>query len=441
MLGKEKVLEILNKVVEYSNADMTEASITIGESSLTRFANSFIHQNVFEKNACLAVRAIIGKRIGYATTNKLDDEAICSVVKKAVAFAQHSAENPDFVSLPHPKPITPIDTYDQQTALFGPEDRASAVAQLISEARKQGASAAGLLSNGYQEFAVVNTLGVNAYNAMTRARLSTVMTSDSGHGFAEQVSQRIGDLNPISAAVEAATRAVRGQNPVKIEPGEYDVVLLPYAVEEMVILLADLGFSALAVQEGRSFMCGKFGQQITGKNITIWDDGLDTRGLPRPFDAEGVPKQRVDLIVKGIANAVVYDSYTAYKEGKESTGHSIGGPGTYGPFPTNLFLEPGDSSIDEMIASTKKGIFVTRFHYTNTIHPILTLFTGMTRDGTFLIEDGKITKPVKNLRFTDSILERFSNVEMISKDTMRGEWAVVPAIKARGFRFTGVTEF
>lgn len=354
MLGEEKIFEILHKAIEYSNADMTEVAVTVGESSLTRFANSTIHQNVFERNASLAVRAIIGKRIGYAMTNKLDDVSIRSVVEKAVNFARHSAENPDFVSLPQPKPISGINTFDQQTASFGPEDRASAVARMILEAGKCNALAAGLLSNGYQEFAVANTLGVNAYNATTRARLSTVMTANSGHGFAEQISQRISDIDPIAAAIEAANSAAQGKNPEKIEPGEYDVVLLPYAVEEMVVLLAYLGFSALAVQEGRSFMCGKFGQRITGENITIWDDGLDPRGLPCPFDAEGVPKKRVDLIVEGIANAVVYDSYTAYKEGKESTGHSIGGPGTCGPFPSNLFMQAGDASIEEMIASTKK---------------------------------------------------------------------------------------
>ena len=441
MLGRNRALAMLHRAIECSAADMTQATLDIGESNLTRFANSMIHQNVSERNAQIAVKAAIGKRIGYATTNRLDDQSVEAVASKAVEFARHSQENPDFVSLPAPKPVPTIDTYDERTAAYSPEDRAGAVAGMIAEARRVGASAAGSLSNGYQESAVVNSLGVEAYNALTMADLTTVMSGDGGHGYADRISQRIGDFDPIEAAVEAATRSVRSRSPEPIEPGEYDVVLLPYAVVELVEFLAYLGLGALAVQEGRSFMCGKFGQRITGEKITIWDDGLDPRGLPRPSDPEGVPKQRVDLIVNGVANAVVYDSYTAYKEGKESTGHAIGGAGAYGPMPVNVFMRPGGSSVEEMIASTKKGILVTRFHYTNVIHPVLTVITGMTRDGTFLIENGKITKPLRNLRFTDSILERLSNVELISRETKRQAWAVVPAIKARAFRFTGVTEF
>jgi len=441
MLGRDKALEILGTAIAYSQAEMTQVAVEIGESSLTRFANSVIHQNVSERNAGLGVKAVIGKRIGFATTNRLDEDSIKTVVDKAVSFAKHSEDNPDFVSLPTPKPVMQIETYDERTATYSPEDRAAVVAGMIAEARKHGASAAGSLSNGYEEFAVANSLGVAAYNVFSLAGLTTVMTADSGFGYADRISTSIRDFDPIEAAVEAAARSVQSRNPEAIEPGEYDVVLLPYAVAELVEFLSYLGLGALAVQEGRSFMCGKVGQKIAGENVTIWDDGLDPRGLPRSFDPEGVPKQRVDMIVNGVANAVVYDTYTAYKEGKESTGHGIGGIGTHGPFPTNMFMQPGDSSVEEMIASTKKGILVTRFHYTNAIHPILTVITGMTRDGTFLIESGKITKPLKNLRFTDSVLERLSNVELISKETRRQAWAVVPAIKARGFRFTGATEF
>jgi predicted Zn-dependent protease len=433
------MLDIVNKALSHSSADQTQVTLSVGESSLTRFADSIIHQNVSERNADLAVRAVIGKKIGYATTNKLDDESIRSVVETAVNFARHSAENPDFVSLPEPEPITEINSYDERTAEYGPEDRASAVAGLVEEGRRRGATAAGQLSNGYREYAVVNSLGVSAYNPRTIAAMTTVMTAGSGHGYADDIAHRIGEINPIKAAIEAAKTAARGKDPQSIEPGEYDVILLPYAAGDLAESLGYLGLGALSVQEGRSFM--EFGEPIVGENITIWDDGLDPRGLPQSFDPEGVPKQRVDMIVNGVGKAVVYDSYTAKKEGRESTGHATGGVGTYGPMPMNMFMQPGDASIEEMIASTKRGILVTRFHYTNVIHPVLTLITGMTRDGTFLIEDGRITKPLKNLRFTDSVLERLSNVEMISRETRRQGMVVAPAIKARGFRFTGVTEF
>jgi len=441
MLGRVKALEILGNALEHSTADQTMVTLTIGESSLTRFANSQIHQNVSEFNAVLGVKAVVGKRIGYATTNKVTNDAVKSVVERAVSFAKHSEENSDFVSLPHPKPIKEIPAFDEQTATYSPEERARAVQDMLAEASKLGASGAGSFSTGYEESAVMNSLGIRAYEAISLASLTTVMTCDSGSGYADRISERVGDFDPLETAIEAAQRSVDARNPQPIEAGEYDVVLLPYAVAEMLDFLAYMGFGALAVQEGRSFMCGKFGQQITGENITIWDDGLDPRGLPRPFDPEGVPKQRVDLIVNGKANAVVYDSYTAHREEKESTGHATGGSGSFGPYPTNMFMSPGDSSVDEMIATTKTGLLVTRFHYVNVIHPILTTITGMTRDGTFLIENGKVTKPVRNLRFTDNILERLSNTVMISKETKREGIAVVPAIKVRGFRFTGVTEF
>ncbi|MHB0999667.1 MAG: TldD/PmbA family protein [Armatimonadota bacterium] len=441
MPGRDDMLEILRKSIEYSGADMTQATLTVGESSLTRFANSIIHQNVAEKNAELAVRTIIGTRIGYAKTNRLDDESIREVVNRSLDSARHSQENPDFVSLPSPSPISDVDTFDEETAYFSPESRAGAVKDMICKANEIGASSAGALTNGYEQFAVVNSLGINAYSKISSAKLTTVMTSDNGHGYADRMSEHIRDINPIDAAVEAATKCMQCRNPESIEPGAYDVILLPYAVAEFMEFLAYTGFGALAVQEDRSFMSGKFGERITGENISIWDDALDPDGLPRPFDPEGVPKKRVDLIMNGIANAVVYDSYTANKEGKESTGHSTGGTGTFGPMPLNMFMKTGDATVEDMIASTKRGILVTRFHYANLIHPIQTLITGMTRDGTFLIDNGSVVKPLKNLRFTDNILERLSNVEMISRDAKRQDYAVVPAIKVKNFRFTGVTEF
>jgi predicted Zn-dependent protease len=311
----------------------------------------------------------------------------------------------------------------------------------VSVAGRYSGEAAGSFSIGTEEVAIANSLGINSYTKRTQSHLSMVVTADTGFGYSNRIAGDVSKIDPVQATEEASERADKSRNPIGIDAGEYDVILLPYAVEDMVSFLSWMGFGALAVQEGRSFMSGKIGQKICGDNVTIWDDGLDPRGSVYPYDGEGVPKQKVDLIVNGVANTVVYDSYTANKEGKESTGHSIGGTGTQGPYAWNLFLAPGYASVDDMIASTKKGLFVTRFHYTNIVHPLLTIITGMTRDGTFLIEDGKITKPVKNLRFTESILDALSNVEMIGKDLSLQGSATVPAIKVKNFKFTGVTEF
>ncbi len=441
MLGREGLLQILEKALSWSSADQTQVSLGIGQSSLTRFANNVIHQNVSQKNASLTVKAVVGKKIGCVTTNLLDDASVKAAVGHAVQFAHNSAENADFVSLPGPAPAKDVDAYDAQTAEYSPEDRARDVGGMIGEAKRVDAVAAGQLSTAFDETGVANSLGLRAYEPSSKAGLTAVMTTDTGYGYADRVAGRISDFNPMEAAVEAATTSVKSRNPEAIEPGEYDVVLMPYAVAEFLEFMAWLGFGALAVQEGRSFMCGKLGEKIVGQNINIWDDGLDPAGMPRAFDAEGVPTQRVDLINNGVAVGPVYDSYTAGKEGRESTGHCVSVVGTYGPMAANMFMRPGDCSVQEMIADTKRGVLVTRFHYTNVIHPLQVLITGMTRDGTFLIENGEIVKPLMNMRFTDSVLERLSNVDMISKETVRQSWCVAPAIKARGFKFTGVTEF
>jgi len=442
LLGRERLEEVVKKALAYSKADQTQVTVSTGQSNLTRFASSIIHQNVAERNSSIAVRAIIGKKIGFAMGNSLDDDSVKKTVEKAVEFAKHQRENPEFVSLPGPKemPEAP-QTFFDVTAEFTPEDRAVAVEKIANTAVSAKAIAAGMFSTGYNEQAIGNSLGIFVCNNSTSSNLTMVMTADTGFGYASRVSRDVSKIDIEAAAAEAAKAACDSRNPVSIEPGEYDVVLMPYCVQDLMRFLSVLGFSALAVQEGRSFMAGKFGEKICGENITIWDDGYDPNGSVNPFDGEGLPKQKVELIKNGVANAVVYDSFTANKEGKESTGHAIGGTGTRGPYATNLFLAAGDEAIDEMVASTKRGLLVTRFHYCNVIHPMQTVITGMTRDGLFLIEDGKISKPVKNLRFTESVLKTLSNVEMIGKSPICLGGVTVPALKVRGFRFTGATEF
>ncbi len=252
-------------------------------------------------------------------------------------------------------------------------------------------------------------------------------------------------MAPEALADTAIEKALLSQNPVSIKPGRYRVILEEEAVAQLISFLAFIGFGALAFQEQRSFMYGKIGQEIVAKTITIWDDALDNRTIGFPFDFEGVPKQKIVLVEKGTAKNVVYDSHTAQRENKESTGHALPAPNPYGPIPTNLFLSGGNSSVEEMISSTKKGVLVTRFHYTNVEDPIKTVLTGMTRDGTFLVENGKIVTGVKNLRITQSILEALNNVELISEKTRLVDTGFgacnVPALKIKDFRFTGVTEF
>ena len=188
-------------------------------------------------------------------------------------------------------------------------------------------------------------------------------------------------------------------------------------------------------------MCGRLGEKVCHESVSLWDDASDPNGMPSAFDAEGVPIKRLELVTNGVAKQIAYDSYTAKREGKESTGHAGSGTWLTGGHPQHVFMAPGDSSVEEMIADTKAGVLVTRFHYSNVIHPKQTVLTGMTRDGTFLIRNGKIAHPVRNLRYTQSVLDSLSNVQAISRDRKLQGRSLVPALKVSNFRFTGATEF
>ncbi len=447
MVGRENALSLIDLALKHSQGDQTEVLLRGEDSYLTRFATNHIHQNVGEKDATLAVRVIFGKKIGSASTNTLDEGSVRRTVEKAAEIARLQRENPDFKSLPDPSPVPETDGFSRRTAEISPEDRAKAVGAVIAKAKAKGFEAAGAYSTRARELAIGNSLGVRAYHASTGADLVTVAMSPTSSGYAEQSEVDAARIDPGAVADTAVRKCAESVESVKVEPGEYEVILEELAVANLVGYLARLGFSALGLQEGRSFLVGKLGQKIVGENITLWDDGLDPTGIVMPFDFEGVPKEKLTLIEDGVAKNVVYDSYTAGREpGKRSTGHATPGFfGNFGPAPMNLFLKPGDATIEDMIKSTKRGILVTRFHYTNPIHPVKTIITGMTRDGTFLIEDGKVKGAVKNFRFTQSVLEAFSNVELIGKTPklIGGFFGgmSVPALKVGKFNFTGVTEF
>jgi PmbA protein len=445
VLGEIGVKDITDRILAYSQADQTEVVIITQDSQLTRFANSAIHQNVAERNTRVNVRAVVGKRIGVASTNDLSTEAMQRVTETAVAIARLQPENPDFISLPGPVAITPAHAFDEGTATFTPEARAQAVGSICRQAVAEGLVAAGAFSTTVYEMAVVNSLGVFAYHPSTEADLHTVIMSDDSSGYAAQMATRAADLDAESLGHEAVNRALRSRHPRELAPGRYAVVLESYAVQDFLSLFSYPGFGAQAVQEGHSFMAGRFGERIVSESISIWDDGLNPGGLPMPFDFEGQPKQRVDLIRHGVAEAVVYNSYTAGKEGKKSTGHALPAPNTYGPLPLNLFMASGQATLEDMIASTERGLLVTRFWYTRPVHPKLVIVTGMTRDGTFLIERGEIAYPVKNLRFTQSYLDALTQVEEVGRERRllsdSGGVDCVPALKLSEFTFTGVTEF
>jgi predicted Zn-dependent protease len=445
MLGERKMRDIAEQVLSLSAAEQTEVIIMSDDSGLTRFANSYIHQNVAERNVGLRVRAVVGKKIGVASINDMSPEALERVVESALTIARLQPENPDFVSLPGPTPIAEVEAFDEATAGFSPAARAKAVGVICQLAVNNGLIASGAFTTGGYELTVANSLGVFAYHAATLADINTVIMADDSSGYAAATAWKVGGINAEAIGAEAVEKALRGRHPRELPPGRYPVILEEYAVADIMDTLAYLGFGALAVQEGRSFMVDRFGEQIMSDAISIWDDGLDPTGLPMPFDFEGVPRQRVDLIKRGVAEAVVYDSYTAGKEGKASTGHGLPAPNTHGPVPGHLFMAPGEVNKEEMLAAMERGLWVTRFHYTVPVHPKLAIVTGMTRDGTFLVEKGEISYPIKNLRFTQSYVEALAKVELVGRTTrLQQSWfggTRVPALKVAEFEFTGATEF
>ncbi len=447
MLGEKRVKELTDGILARSTADQTEVVVMAGDEYLTRFANSTIHQNVAETDTAVRIRVVLGSRVGVASTNNLDDEALARTLENALAIARLQPENPEFKSLPGPQPLPRVVAFSQTTADCTPEQRARGVGAICTKAREAGVVASGALTTAVLELAVANSLGVFGHFATTRADINTVVMSESSASYVADMALDLNDMDFEAIGREAVEKCLRSQNPKSLEPGDYTVILEPYAVQDFIQMMSYTGFSAVALQEGRSFMAGKIGQQIVDPRVSIWDDGLNPQGLPVPFDFEGVPKQRVDLIENGVARGVVYDSYRAGKEGKASTGHALPAPNSFGPFPLNAFFGAGDASLEEMIASTERGLYVTRFHYTRPVEPTKVVITGMTRDGTFLIQNGEITYPVKNLRFTQSYLEALNRVDMIGKDLrllpgMGGLGGTLqPALKLDGFTFTGATEF
>lgn len=447
MLGPDKIRELTQQVLSFSKADQTEVLFHGTDAALTRFANSYIHQNVAESNTEVRVRVVNGKKIGVASTNDLSPEALKSAVDTARAIAQLQRENPDFKSLPSPQLIQPVEeAFVEQTANFSPEQRAQVVSVLCKKAKAQGVVAAGAISTASFEIAVANSLGVFAYHPGTVADINTVMMADTGSGYASFVHPDARAVIAESIANEAIDKALKARHPIALEAGDYTVLLEEYAVTDILDFLAYLSLSALAVQEDRSFMKGKIGEKVMNGSVTLWDDGHAPETIALPFDFEGVPRQKVTFVENGVARGVVYDTQTAEKEGRQSTGHSLPAPNSEGPFAMHMFMAPGSTPKREMIKSVERGVWVTRFWYTRVVHPLKVLITGMTRDGTFLIENGEITRPIKNFRFTTSYLDALNNVRAISRETklFRDDWSGaarrVPALLVDGFRFTGVTE-
>jgi PmbA protein len=446
--GREEVLGLLDQVMQRAGPGRTEAVYFGQDSALTRFATNRIHQNVREHDASLQVRVIDDERVGVASTNRLHEAGIRDVVERASAIASRSAPNPRAAVLPEPDghETDPDLGYVRATAEASPDLRAEGARAVIDAGRAKGLETSGSFSTAVMTIAVANSLGVRAFHRSTRASLLTVMmdgfASGAASGYAHAGAADVGGIDAEAIGAEAADKGDRMRGAEAPEPGEYEVILEEYAVAGLLEYLGYIGFSGLAYEEGRSFM--ELGNRVMGDNVSIWDDGADPAGLASPIDFEGVTRRRVDLVTDGVATAVVHDAATAARAGTASTGHALPAPNLIGPMPLNLFMGGGSTPREELIAGIERGVWVTRFHYINPVHPKKAILTGMTKDGTFLIESGRITRPLMNFRFTQSIPEAFSDVRAASRETklLPGEFFGAfraPALHLGSFNFTGIT--
>src|SRR5882762_10413425 len=430
--------DFIDRLLQASPAAQTEVMVTEWDSALTRFANNGIHQNVAERDVSVRVRVVKDGKTGVASINQMNEAAAADVLKRAIAIADLQSKG-EVVPMPGPAKSRPVEAWSDATAAATPEERADFVEAICARAKRAGLQAFGAFSTGAEQLAIANSLGVYHYHRSTEATINSVVMGEAGSGYADRGAIDVRELDKVEIADEVIDKTQRNQNAQPLEPGVYEVVLEEYAVAEMLEFMSYTGFSALAVEDDRSFM--RLGERSTGEQVTIWDDGLDASGLPAPFDFEGVPKQRVDLIKKGVATGVVYDMMTATKEGRQSTGHGLPAPNTEGPFAVNLFMKPGLAVKADLTSDIKRGIWVTRFWYVRVVHPKASIITGMTREGTFLIENGKITRPVKDLRFTQSILEALSGTLALTRSTKLqvSEYlgaSRVPAVRLKAFDFT-----
>jgi predicted Zn-dependent protease len=433
---RESTLDFLGKTIERSPAAQTEVSLEAGKESLTRFAGNQIHQNVSESDAKLSIRSIEDGHIGFAATNRIDNESLRQVLDWALAVARSKRIKAEPAEFAGPQKYSPIENFSSRTADFSPGERAQIVGKLIEECASLGAEAAGAISNSEDVFATANSNGLRAYHARTDANFTTTVLADGSTGWCDTYAVDASTLEARAQGAVALERAIAGKDRRKIEPGNYTVILEEAPVKDLLDFLNWLGFGAQAFAEGRSYMCGKLGEKITGENISIADDAFQPLGTGIPFDFEGMPKQRVSLIENGIARGVVYDRAYAARAERSSTGHALPSRFAFGPLPLSVTMSPGDSDIEEMIRSVKRGLLVSRFWYCRVVDPAKTLMTGQTRDGTFLIEDGKIAGGVQDMRFNESILDAFSRAELISKTVRRIGTSIVPAMKIEDFRFT-----
>jgi len=467
MLSHDQAADIFSRIKKYSTADDVESLFYGGRSALTRFANNIIHQNVAEENYGVSVRTVFGGRTARATTNRFDDKSLRDVVKASEALARVQEPDAELLPMAGEGPVrlrsgqvratqAVPSRHFAETAAVTPEQRADSVGKIVAIAHTHKLTTAGIFSSSESIEGIFNSRGLSNWHTQTSAEISITMLAPDSSGWQKSNSPNVANLTPHGLAEIAAKKAVESAAPREIPAGKYPVILEPSAVLDMVGFMF-FDFGGLALLDQRSFLNNRIGTNLFGENISIWDDVAHPLQSGPTFDGEGLPRQKIQLVENGVVKRLVYARASAEKMKKsehagkvgpiEPTGHGFPIPNEMGEGPMNIVFElPRDpKTVDQMIASTERGILVTRLWYIREVDPYEKILTGMTRDGTFLVENGKVVCGVRNFRFNQSLVEMLSNVEQMSTPVRTsGEESfdmVVPAMKVRDFNFTEVTKF
>ena len=443
-LSPSEFARIAERVMKLSDADETEVDIGANTDTLTRFANNTIHQHVAEQVLGISLRVVVDGRTARSTTNKTDEESLKRAISAAMNLARNQPRNPDLLPMPRSQKYQKVARFFPATAEATAEERARAVTKVCRMAEKRKQTAAGIFVSGMSQMALANSRGLFAHYEQTRSEFSVTILEKDSSGWAKSNSPDIRTIDSEALADRASRKCADSRSPREIPAGRYVTILEPPAVLDLVGFLF-YDFAGTAVQDKRSCLTGRMGKRLFGDNITIWDDVYHPLQTGTQYDGEGVPRQKVLLVDRGVPKNLVYARATAKKMKAKPTGHGFSLPNEYGEAPMNLVFAGGDKPVDEMIKTTERGILVTRLWYIREVDPYEKILTGMTRDGTFLIEEGRIVGGLRNFRFNQSVIEMLSNVLMLGTPMRAaGEESfemVVPAMKIRDFHFSEVTKF
>ena len=443
-----RALDLAESALRAAEGDEAEVLVHAERSGVARYAGSIVHQPTLVDDALIRLRIVRDGKVGWASTNRAD--GLDELARRAAEAADQARPDPDFPGLAPPAEYEDVSGHDPETAELGPDDQARLAGEAIAAAGDFGLY--GYFTSAVTQIAIASSTGLAGEQELTDAAVLSLAATDGASGWAEHTSWRVSDLDPAAVTEEATNKASRTRGAKELEPGIYAAVLEPYAIAELLRWLSYDSLGAQGFIEERSYFCDRIGDKLFDEKISLADNGLDPVNFPKSFDFEGTPRRRVELIEDGVASGVVWDRMTAARagDGHESTGHAPPEDWRYyGPLPTAFDLAPGDAaSLDDLAERIGDGIYVTRLHYLGIIDSRGAVLTGMTRDGTFRIRDGKVAEPLVNLRFTVPMGDVLGEVPGLTRDRMLvnlnelyGErypfGALVPALATTKFQITG----